>query len=174
MRAGRLFNLLLLLQGGGRLTARELASKLEVSQRTVLRDLAVLSGAGVPVYAVRGRDGGFELLDTFAPARPPFAPGLAPTRGRLRRVRVLLSPSAVQLAVMLGRPGGWRPRPDPAPHPDRPDWVEGSFRFDSDDAAVRELLALGAGVEVLLPDELRQRMAEISRQINDLYQPREE
>ena len=171
MRAGRLFNLLLLLQGSERITARELASRLEVSQRTVLRDLEVLSGAGVPVFAVRGRDGGFELLDTYAPIDAPFVPGLTPTRGRVRRVRVRLSPAAAQLAVMLGRPEGWRPRPEPATYPDRPDWVEGSFRFDSYDAAVRELLALGAGVEVLLPEELRQSMAELGRQISDLHQP---
>ncbi|MDN5765414.1 MAG: HTH domain-containing protein [Humibacillus sp.] len=122
MRTGRLFRLLLLLQGGGRLTTRELASRLEVSQRTVLRDLGQLGAAGVPVYAVRGRDGGFELLDTWRHSDPPLAPGLVTARGRLRRVRVGLSPAAAQLAVVLGRPEGWRPRPDPAPHPDRPDW----------------------------------------------------
>lgn len=54
MRAGRLLSLVLLLQNGSRFTARDLAARLGVSERTVLRDLDVLSGAGVPVYGVRG------------------------------------------------------------------------------------------------------------------------
>ena len=63
MRAGRLLELLLVLQNGGRVTAAELAERLQVSERTVLRDIEVLSGSGVPVYATRGPGGGFELLD---------------------------------------------------------------------------------------------------------------
>ncbi len=170
-RAGRLLNLLLLLHGGGRMTAADLARRLEVSHRTVLRDLEVLSGAGVPVFAVRGAQGGFELLDTFDQQMPALPAGLAGGRGRLRRVRVRLSPAALQLALVLGKPEAWRPRPSAEPHPDRPDWVVGSFRFDSDDAAVRELLALGFEIEVLLPLELRETMAEIGRRITRLHGP---
>lgn len=169
MRAGRLLNLLLLLQTSGRVTARELASRLQVSQRTVLRDLEVLSGAGVPVYATRGRDGGFELLDTFDQRVPPLPPGLTATQGQLRRVRVRLSPAALRVAVTLGKPEAWRSRPGARPHPERPDWVEGSFRFDSYGAAVRELLGLGRDVEVLLPEALRETMADIGDRISDLH-----
>lgn len=65
MRADRLVSLVLLLRQRGRLTAATLARELEVSTRTVLRDIEALSAAGVPVYAERGRHGGFALLPGF-------------------------------------------------------------------------------------------------------------
>jgi len=65
MRADRLVSLVLLLRRRGRLTADTLARELEVSTRTVLRDIEALSAAGVPVYAERGRHGGFALLPGF-------------------------------------------------------------------------------------------------------------
>lgn len=65
MRADRLVSLVLLLRQRGRMTAAELATELEVSARTVLRDIDALSTAGVPVYAERGRYGGFALLPGF-------------------------------------------------------------------------------------------------------------
>jgi predicted DNA-binding transcriptional regulator YafY len=63
MRAGRLLSILLLLQVHRRLTARELARRMEVSERTILRDMDALSGSGVPVMAERGAGGGWSLLD---------------------------------------------------------------------------------------------------------------
>lgn len=65
MRADRLVSLVLLLRQRGRLTASTLAAELEVSVRTVLRDIEALSAAGVPVYAERGRHGGFALASGF-------------------------------------------------------------------------------------------------------------
>jgi predicted DNA-binding transcriptional regulator YafY len=65
MRADRLLSLLMLLQARGRMTAQELAAELEVSERTIYRDINALSASGVPVYAESGPGGGCALLDSY-------------------------------------------------------------------------------------------------------------
>jgi len=65
MRADRLLSILMLLQSKGRMTARNLAEQLEVSERTIYRDLEALGMAGIPIYTERGPGGGCSLLDGY-------------------------------------------------------------------------------------------------------------
>ena len=65
MRADRLLSLLMLLQTRGRMSAARLAVELEVSERTIYRDIVALSSAGVPVYGEAGSAGGYQLLDSY-------------------------------------------------------------------------------------------------------------
>ena len=121
MRADRLLRLIVLLQRHGRATAGWLAEQLEVSERTILRDMEALSGAGVPVYTERGPHGGCMLLEGFTTdasglttgeAQALFAwtsresvadLGLGPQlSGALAKVAASASSSAVEGAEALG------------------------------------------------------------------------
>ena len=65
MQESRLFRIVYFLLNRGQVTAAELAREFEVSVRTIYRDIDALSGAGIPVYAETGRNGGISLLDTY-------------------------------------------------------------------------------------------------------------
>ena len=65
MQTGRLFSILYLLMEHGNMTAKQLAERFEVSPRTIYRDIDLLSGAGIPIYASKGKGGGIQLLSHF-------------------------------------------------------------------------------------------------------------
>ena len=173
VRASRLVGLLGLLQARGRMTAAQLAAELEVSPRTVLRDIEALSAAGIPVYAVRGSLGGFGLIDGFRSDLPAAASASGRSSGpdgaTVQRARVRLSPRGRRLAALLGRPSDIRVRRSPHVVAGREDWVEAWVRIDSPDIAMLDILALGAEVEVLHPPELRAGVREAAARIAALH-----
>jgi predicted DNA-binding transcriptional regulator YafY len=142
MRAARLIRMVLLLQTRRSMTAAELAAELEVSERTVSRDVLALSEAGVPVYADRGRTGGYRLVGGYrtrltglgrSEAEALFLSGVP---SALREMGLADAASAARLKVSaallpelsdahdsaaqrfhLDAPGWWQPPETPEPLP---------------------------------------------------------
>jgi len=181
VRAGRLISLVSILSREGRTTASALAERLEVSERTILRDLEVLSGSGVPVYAVRGPGGGFQLLEGYSPTLPADAwlrPGSR--RGGTGRMTVRVTAEGRRVAAILGYLQPLRVRPDPSPGDGPVDgagpgdgadvgWVTATCRMRSVASTAIEVLALGPQVEVVAPVELREHVADLARRTAGLY-----
>jgi len=140
VRASRLLSILLLLQTRGRMTAQELADNLEVSVRTIYRDVESLHASGVPLYGDAGPAGGYQLLDgyrtrltglTTSEAESLFLAGLPGPAADLGLGGVV---AAAQLKLMAALPAplrdragrlqerfhldapGWYHDPDPTPH----------------------------------------------------------
>ena len=139
MRADRLLTMVALLRRHGKLSATELARRLEVDRRTVLRDVEALSTAGFGIYAERGRNGGFALLPEYRPdvggltadeTRALFLAGGQPALARLGLAEPLASaltklgmdlPTEHRSQVdrtgsrILIDAGGWSTGPEPLP-----------------------------------------------------------
>lgn len=114
MLASRLLSLLMLLQSRGRMSAPALARQLEVSARTVYRDIDSLSAAGVPVYGEPGRNGGYQLRDgwrtqltglTSGEARALFLTGLP---GPAKALGMGEAAASAHLKLVAALPGDWQ------------------------------------------------------------------
>jgi predicted DNA-binding transcriptional regulator YafY len=152
---------MLLLERRGRLSAAALADELEVSERTILRDIEALSGAGVPVFAVRGPGGGFELLGGEGARLHGIEPWLTAPQGRHRAV-VRITSEGRRVAATMGWPdlAGRATARASAADPDRV-----VVRVPSLDGLARRLLALAGEAEVVEPVELREIVRAMARSV---------
>ncbi|CAL9288214.1 helix-turn-helix transcriptional regulator [Streptomyces sp. SudanB25_2051] len=133
MRAARLIKMVLLLQSRPSMTAAELARELEVSERTVTRDALALSEAGVPVYADRGRGGGYRLVGGYRTRLTGLARSeaealfLSGVPGALREMGLDDAASAARLKVSAALLPSLRDASDSAAqrfHLDAPGWYQ--------------------------------------------------
>ncbi|HEX7491288.1 MAG TPA: YafY family protein [Candidatus Limnocylindrales bacterium] len=140
MRASRLISVLLMLQTRGRMTAQQLATELDVSVRTIYRDVEELSASGIPVYADRGMHGGFQLVEGYRTKLTGLTPEEAETLflsgypGPAAQLGLGTVLAAAQLKVLAALPPelrsraarlrqrfhldapGWFQEPDVTPH----------------------------------------------------------
>jgi len=118
MKASRLLSILMLLQARGRLTAEALARAMEVSTRTILRDIDQLSAAGVPLWGERGRQGGFQLREGWSTQltgmTEPEANALllAGLPGPATELGLGAAAASARLKMVASLPSGWREQAD--------------------------------------------------------------
>lgn len=172
MRASRLLSILLLLQTRGQLTASALADELEVSERTIYRDIDALSAAGVPVYAERGPAGGYQLLGgyrtrltgmTLEEAETLFLTGLAEPAAKLGLGETLAAAQLKLLASLPPEAGSRAQRISERLYLDAPDWFH-------QDEQLPHLPLLGAAVweERRVRMRYQRRTKEVTRLIEPL------
>jgi predicted DNA-binding transcriptional regulator YafY len=133
MKASRLLSIMMMLQTRGRMTAPALAEALEVSERTILRDIDQLSTAGVPIWGDRGRNGGFQLREgwstdltglTEAEAQALFLAGLP---GPATELGLDAMATSARLKVIASLPAESREQADRVAsrlHVDMVDWYQ--------------------------------------------------
>ncbi len=137
MQTSRLFQIVYLLMERESVTARELARRFEVSERTIYRDVDALSAAGVPVYAARGRGGGIRLLPGFSLSRALLSPReqeqiLAGLQSLQASGGMENGPLLQQLSAVFSRP--------------QVDWIDVDFtRWGSDRGGEGALFPAAAG-----------------------------
>jgi predicted DNA-binding transcriptional regulator YafY len=140
MKASRLLSILMLLQARGRMTAAALALAMEVSERTILRDMDQLSAAGVPLWGERGRQGGFQLREGWSTQltgmTEPEANALllAGLPGPATELGLGAAAASARLKMVASLPSGWREQADQVGerlHIDPLDWyrTQDSPRF---------------------------------------------
>src|SRR3990167_734998 len=144
MKASRLLSILMLLQAHGRLTAPALARSLEVSVRTILRDVDQLSAAGVPLWGERGRQGGFQLREGWSTQLTGLAEPdsqallLAGLPGAATVLGLGAAAASARLKIVASLPAEWREqvaRVGARLHIDPVDW----YRAQETPAHLREL-----------------------------------
>ncbi len=168
MRAARLIKMVLLLQGRP-MTAAELAQELEVSERTITRDALALSEAGVPVYADRGRVGGYRLVGGYrtrltglgrSEAEALFLSGLP---GALRDMGLADAASAARLKVSAALLPSLRGASESAAqrfHLDAPGWYQ-----EPETPALLPAIAEAVWDDRLVTARYRRRDADVEREL---------
>jgi predicted DNA-binding transcriptional regulator YafY len=140
MRASRLLAILMLLQSHRRMSATALAAEVEVSVRTIYRDIEQLSAAGVPVTVLRGASGGFELLDGWRTRLTGLTPHeaqaifMAGVPGPASELGLGPSMASAQLKLLAALPSGWQAdarRVSSRFHLDPVGWYQSAARADT-------------------------------------------
>ncbi|MFD9411370.1 helix-turn-helix transcriptional regulator [Streptomyces sp. NPDC059989] len=172
MRADRLLSLLLLLQNRGRMTAPELAAELEVSVRTVYRDVEALGASGVPVLADRGPAGGYRLAEGYRTRRTGLTDTqagslfLAGAPGPARELGLGADLAAAQLKLQAALPAALAGRARQIQdrfHLDAPAW----FR-DADPVPHLAQIAQAVWDQRILRTHYRRWRGEVHRELHPL------
>jgi predicted DNA-binding transcriptional regulator YafY len=139
MRAGRLLSILMLLQSRGRMSAQALAEEVEVSVRTIYRDVDHLSASGVPITVERGAAGGFELLDGWRTRLTGFTPNeakavfMAGVPGPAAQLGLGEAAASAQLKLLAALPPEWQADAQSVGarfHMDHAGWYQSPARVD--------------------------------------------